>query len=154
MESMQELFNLFVRPDVIWFLIGLIMLFIEFMAPGIFFLFFAIGAWAVVILTLAFDMPLSMQLLSFLVFSVASLVVLRKRFKEIFTGKQSPNGTIDDEFIGGRARTISDISPSRPGKVEFRGTTWTAESQEDIPENTFVTIVGRNGLVLTVRQSN
>lgn len=55
----------FLRPDIIWFLAGLIMLLIEFIAPGIFFLFFAIGAWVVVILTLVFDMPLSMQLLSF-----------------------------------------------------------------------------------------
>ncbi|MDX9762289.1 MAG: band-7 C-terminal domain-containing protein [Desulfomonilia bacterium] len=30
---MQEFFNLFARPDVLWFLIGLIMLFIEFMGP-------------------------------------------------------------------------------------------------------------------------
>ncbi|MFZ2799513.1 MAG: NfeD family protein, partial [Syntrophorhabdus sp.] len=100
----------FLRPDIIWFLAGLIMLLIEFIAPGIFFLFFAIGAWVVVILTLVFDMPLSMQLLSFLVFSIASLVVLRKRFKKIFTGNQSHNVTIDDEFIGARARTVSKIS--------------------------------------------
>ena len=144
----------FLRPDIIWFLAGLIMLLIEFIAPGIFFLFFANGAWVVVILTLVFDMPLSMQLLSFLVFSIASLVVLRKRFKKIFTGNQSHNVTIDDEFIGARARTVSKISSSQPGKVKFRGTTWSAESQEDIPENTFVTIVKRNSLVLTVKKSN
>ena len=37
----------FLKPELIWFLIGLVLLLMEFAIPGLVVLFFGIGAWVV-----------------------------------------------------------------------------------------------------------
>ena len=55
-------------------------------------------------------------------------MLTRKFFKE---GGDSL-GTLDDEFINKDAIALEDINKGSKGRVEFKGTPWTAESNEDI----------------------
>lgn len=149
METMQGLF----KPELIWFLVGFFMLLVEFAAPGIFFVFFAIGAWIVAIACLAFDIPLTGQLFIFLISSVLTLLLLRKKFQTIFTGVSGKSQHMPaDEFIGEKALVKSRITPEHPGKVEFHGSNWTARADESIEENVYVEITGRSSLVLNVKK--
>lgn len=147
----MEGLHTYLKPELIWFIVGFVMLIVEFAAPGIFFIFFAMGAWIVAVACLALDISLTAQLMIFLVSSVLSLLFLRRRFQRIFAGTAtSTEEMASDEFIGKKALVKRTIAPGRPGKVELHGTTWTAEADEPIEKNEYVEISGRDGLVLKV----
>jgi len=149
MEEMQQFF----KPELVWFIVGFIMLVVEFVAPGVFFIFFAFGAWIVAVVCLAFTIPLVAQLLIFLISSVLFIILLRKRLQKIFIGTSSKaEEDFPDEFIGKKAVVKSRITRDRPGKIEFRGSLWTAEADEPIDEDMYVIIEGRESLTMKVKK--
>ncbi len=88
MEWLKE----FLKPELIWFLIGLLLLLAEFMIPGLIVFFFGVGAWIVAVCCLATDITLNVQLLIFIISSMLLLVLLRSWVKGIFTGYASLEG--------------------------------------------------------------
>lgn len=44
------------------------------------------------------------------------------------------------------------ITPSQPGRVEFNGSNWTAESEQEIEINTPVIIKNKKNLTFTVEK--
>lgn len=150
MESLRE----FVRPELIWFLVGLLLLFAEMVVPGLIIAFFAFGAWVVAAVYLCTPLSLNQQLALFVSASVLSLVLARSWLKGMFSGyvtsRQEPNVDLND-FVGQRAVVIQKISPQYPGKVEFHGTPWQAAADEEIPEGRAVEIQEKDNLTLKVR---
>ena len=135
------------KPELIWFLSGLIMLLSEFAMPGLIIFFFGIGAWLVALICLFTDISINIQLTLFLIASILLLVSLRKWLKNIFVGRTDPKESTDEllqEFVGGKAVVIREIDPQTGGKVEFHGTNWNAESDEIIDQGTSVQIIGKN----------
>ena len=57
----------FAQPEVIWFLIGLVLLFAEMMIPGLIIAFFAFGAWVVATVSLFRALSLNEQLALFFI---------------------------------------------------------------------------------------
>ena len=55
------------------------------------------------------------------------------------------------EFIGERALVKEKISPKAAGKVEFHGTNWAAEADEEIAEGATVEITGKENITLKVK---
>jgi len=76
----------FLRPEIIWFLIGLILLIMEFVLPGLIIAFFGVGAWIVALVCLITDIGINTQLIIFILSSVLSLMCLRKWLKGVFLG--------------------------------------------------------------------
>ncbi|MBW8039485.1 MAG: NfeD family protein [Planctomycetes bacterium] len=144
----------FLKPELIWFLVGLTLLILEFIMPGLIVAFFGVGAWIVAIICLFIDISLNTQLLIFIVSSVLSLLLLRKWLKGIFMGhiasKQNMRENLE-EFIGHRAVVKERIVPNGRGKVEFHGTDWQAEADEEIAEGTAVEIIGKDNITLKVK---
>ncbi|MDD5766085.1 MAG: NfeD family protein [Candidatus Marinimicrobia bacterium] len=140
-------------PELIWFLIGLAMLLLEFVIPGIFVMFFGLGAWIVAFLCLVFDFSLNLQLVVFILSSVMLIFLLRKKLSKIFIGKtSSPNIQGDiEEFLGQKATVVHEIRPNIPGKVMFHGTEWEAEANVEIATGVVVTITGRDSIILKVK---
>ncbi len=139
-------------PPLLWFTLGLILLFLEFASPGLILGFFAIGAWLVALISLIVEVPLNLQLGIFVVFSVVCLLFFRSRFKTLF----SPETPVADddtlqEFVGKRALVTREIQPHKSGKVEFRGTYWGAEADETISVGSAVEIVDKENITLKVR---
>ncbi len=136
------------EPALIWFLIGLVLIITEFAAPGLVIIFFGLGAWAAALALLAIDMHLFLQIVIFLVVSIASLVVLRKRF--VAASEKTPDLT--DEFIGKTAAVEMKIAKGAYGKVKFKGALWKAETVSDqvIEKGTLVKIVGYESIILKV----
>ena len=69
------------KPELIWFIIGLVLLLLEFTAPGLILFFFGVGAWVVSIICFFFGIAINLQLLIFLSSSILLLLLLRKRLK-------------------------------------------------------------------------
>ena len=73
-------------PAVIWFLVGLGLLLLELILPGLMILFFGTGAWVTALACVIFEPSLNWQILIFLVASLLGLVLLRKYLKKRFFG--------------------------------------------------------------------
>lgn len=138
-------------PAVIWFLVGLGLLLLELVLPGLVILFFGIGAWATALACVIFEPNLNWQILIFLVASLLGLVLLRKYLKRKFFGRKDQE-THDqlEEFIGKRARAIEDFKDGS-GKVEFKGTRWSARCNEPVKKGAWVTIGSKESLILNVK---
>jgi len=144
----------FLKPEIIWFLIGLVLLVMEFVLPGLIIAFFGVGAWVVALVCLITDIGINTQLAIFIVCSVLSLLVLRRWVKGIFLGHAGSRQDLKqnlEEFIGQRAVVKEKIVPKLGGKVEFHGTDWEARSDEEITEGTVVEIVGKDNITLRVK---
>ena len=138
-------------PAVIWFLVGLGLLILELIIPGLLVLFFGIGAWITALATAIFDINLNFQIAIFLVTSLLGLVLLRKFLKKRFFDKTSE--LIEDqleEFIGHKAQVTKDFKDGT-GQVEFKGTRWKAESGETLKEGQYVIIEKKDSLTLHVK---
>lgn len=151
METLKEFFS----AEIIWFIIGLVLMLSEFVMPGLIIAFFGIGAWIVAILCMIIPgITLNLQLFIFIISSVVLLLALRKQVSKVFTGfeKQKNVAAADvDDFIGHRTIVIKPISKNKKGKVEFHGTAWDAEADEDIGEGQTVEIIGKDSIILKVK---
>lgn len=153
----MEAFKDWLKPEVIWFLIGLVLMLLEFVLPGFIVFFFGVGAWIVALICLFADVSINVQLILFLVASVLLLVSLRRWMRGIFVGYKKYGRASDDdmsEFIGKKAVATRRIDPILGGKVELHGTSWSAETDGDEPieEGTPVEITGKHDLTLKVRK--
>jgi len=142
----------FLSPTLIWFIIGLVFILLEFIIPGVIVIFFGVGAWINSLLLLIMDFGVNTQLVIFLVTSIVCLVILRKKVQSIFVGKtEETTGDDVDNIIGKKVKVVEKISPDVPGKVLLNGTQWKAEADEEISEETIVEIISKNNLTLKVK---
>lgn len=138
-------------PAVIWFLIGLGLLLLELVLPGLVILFFGAGAWVTALACVIHDFSLNWQILIFLLASLLGLALLRKYLKRKFFDRKK--GEIEDqleEFIGKKAKAIEDFQDGN-GKIEFKGTRWSARCEEPVMKNQWVQIVSKDSLILEVK---
>jgi len=144
-----------IPAELIWFLAGLVLILLEFAAPGIVIVFFGAGAWLTALTTwFGLTNGLTSQLLLWAISSVLMLIVLRKRLADKFhgfeTGQQNPMSNLD-EFTGREVLVTQSIDPGhREGRVEFKGADWTAVSTEPIAAGRLAIITAAEGLTLTV----
>ena len=150
MEQLKEFFE----PQVIWCLIGLVLLLMEFVMPGLIVAFFGMGAWVVALVCLVTEISINAQLIIFIVSSVVLLLVLRKWLKGVFFGHVKGKQELTEdmkEYVGEKVVVTEAIGPSRPGKVEFHGTNWEAEADEEIAAGSMVEIVGKENITFKVK---
>ena len=139
----------------VWLLIALALLAVELFTPGGFFmLFFAIGAIASALLA-AVPSPVTgsllLQALLFLVVSLAGLVLFRNELVRRFALRG--RGRAVDDLSESVAVALQDLPPGAIGKVELRGTTWSARNSGGVPlaSGQRCTVERVNGLTLWVR---
>ncbi len=141
-------------PELLWFLIGLVLIILEFGIPGVVTIFFGIGAWLVALLCLFFNIPLNLQIIVFIIGSIIPLILLRNWIKKMLEGR-SDVGTVDldelAEFLGKKVVVTEKITPEKRGRVEFRGSTWKAEAYENLAVGKTVEIVDKNNITLIVK---
>lgn len=144
----------FLKPELIWFLVGLLLLMSEFMIPGLIVFFFGVGAWITAVVCLFAEPSINAQLGLFIVSSVLSLALLRTWVKGMFAGHVKGRQDLREElseFIGERAVVTEKITPKLAGKVELHGTNWVAEADQEIPEGTVVEVVAKRNITFTVK---
>jgi membrane protein implicated in regulation of membrane protease activity len=152
MDIMESIFS---RPELLWFLIGLILFLLELVVPGFIIFFFGLGAWVTALVCLLIapvtDMP-NLQIVIFAVTSVLTLIAFRRLIqKKFFYSKGNKSEAVEDEFTGREGVAITDFGKTQKGKVEFKGTRWNAESESDIKEGQTVIIIKNENLILKVK---
>lgn len=129
------------KPELFWFILGLVLLLLELVMPGFVIIFFGIGAWITALLCLVADPGFNLQAIVFALASVLSLIALRKMLqKRFFYTDSKLSESVEDEFTGKEAVAVTSIDAGGTGKVEFKGTTWRAESDAAINEGQRVVI--------------
>lgn len=137
----------------LWLLAGVILILIEFFAPGVIIVFFGIGAIVTAMTTwFGWTPELGSQMAVFAITSAVLLFGLRRYVKKWFVGQStSPNGT-DDDFTGREARVVLSLpGQGGDGQVEVKGSNWKARSEVAIPAGSTVIIERREGLIFHVR---
>jgi membrane protein implicated in regulation of membrane protease activity len=136
-----------------WLLLGLLLIAAELgVAGGFYILFFGVGALVVGGLAL-FNLAggTSMQVLLFSVVSIVSLLLFRNRLLRRF--QSEPPRPPVDALIGEIATVTEDLGPGAIGRVELRGTVWTARNVSDrnLLRGLRCRVVGIDGLTVNVR---
>lgn len=138
---------------VIWAVVGGALILAEFAAPELVVIFFGVGALINALLIAIFpnlrgEIPL--QIVLWAATSGLTLAFLRKYAARWFRGNTPQNGNTD---AGKTAEVIVSIGPDQPGRIRFRGTTWSATAVgETIPAGTTVTILEKQNLTYLVTQ--
>ncbi len=143
--------SIFERPELLWFLIGLVLFLLELVVPGFIIFFFGVGAWVTALVCLIANPGANLQIIIFGITSLLSLIALRRLIqKKFFYSRGNKSEEVEDEFTGKEGIAITDFGKAIKGKVEFKGTRWNAESETDIKEGQTVVITRKENLVLKV----
>ena len=128
---------------LIWFLLGIVLAFLELQIPGFFVMFFGIGCWIVAGALLLWDLTVAQQITIFIVATISSIVLLRRFLVRVFRGDSSDGEAegLDDLPKGLHVKVLRSISPNTTGRIQHRGTPWDAISDEEIQEGETVEIV-------------
>jgi len=141
----------------LWFIVAIVFFIIEGSNPGTFAIFFGgIGALTTAVICFVsepFANNVVLQILTFSVMTLSSLFLLRTRFVRLIQGETKFSG---DSYVGKQARTLTALRQnSFDGRVFYEGTEWPAmlseECREDIPADSMVEIVKREGLTFLVK---
>jgi membrane protein implicated in regulation of membrane protease activity len=111
----------------IWMVLGLALLLAELVTPGgFYFIFFGAGAVVVGVLAgLGAGGPVWFQILLFSILSLLSLWLFREKLLKLT--EQGPDLKVDS-LIGETAVANDEIPVNGIGKVELRGTAWSARN--------------------------
>jgi membrane protein implicated in regulation of membrane protease activity len=139
---------------VFWLYAGIALIVLEVMTPGLVSIFFGLAALVLALITwLVPGIPQLAQWLMFSVFSILFIALLRKTLKKTFSGTSEVTEDLFDAFSGKRAMVVEVISPSKPGRVEFNGSNWTAEAEEVLDVGMLVRIKSKKNLTLYVEKN-
>lgn len=142
--------DFFSQAEVIWFLIGLALILVELLVPGLVLIFFGVGAWITALACLVFNMELNTQLFIFLGSSLLSLALLRKTLRKRYMDRKLSDADLEDEYIGHTAIALNSFTAGQTGKVSFKGSSWNAESNQPVTEGQRLKITGYKSIKLFV----
>ncbi len=138
---------------LVWLIVGVLLLILEFVLPGFVLFFFGLGALVTFLCSWLFQPSLNEQLVIFLISSLASLFTLRGLIKRTFLGGSTAE--LDDRAIarGGESVVVTQtISPPMEGKVKYSGTFWRALADERIDKGEAALVVSQEGLIMRVKK--
>ena len=132
-----------------WWILGLILLGLEVLLPGFFFLWFGVAAILIGISALLIDWPWQMQVLGFVVLSLVTALIARR-----FIGNKG--GDIGDPHLNARSgrflgQTFILTEPivEGRGRLTINDGVWQVRGP-DAPAGARVKVTGADGTVLTV----
>jgi membrane protein implicated in regulation of membrane protease activity len=136
-----------------WLVGGLVLLILEVVLPGVFLLFFGIGALVVgmnvLVLGAGGFFGFGQQILAFVVVSTAAVLIGRHWYgNKVVPEGDRPLNSRGESLLGRQTKVTSSISDGR-GRVAIDDGSWVAEGP-DLPEGTTVRIVGSRGSILLV----
>ena len=139
---------------IYWLYAGIALIILEVMTPGLVSIFFGLSALVVALITwLVPGVPQLAQWLMFSLFSILFIALLRKTLKKTFSGTSEVTEDMFDSFSGKRAVVTEAITPIKTGRVEFNGSNWTAEAEEELDVGLQVRIKSKKNLTLYVEKN-
>lgn len=136
---------------LVWLIVAFVSFIVEVSIPHFGFAFVGTGALAAAALAF-FGVAVSLQLLTFAVVLVGSLVLLRSRLLARLAGRGVPSRT--EQLIGKQGMVTHDIDATTgTGRVNVGGQDWAAHCSEALAAGTTVRVVGADGIVLEVSRT-
>ena len=137
---------------VVWLGAMIVLLVIEGVVPGLISIWFALGALAALVSALL-HAPLWLQIVWFLVVSIAALALTRPLAKKYINAKTQPTNA--DMLIGKECVVRESIdNVLGAGAVSVDGKVWTARTENDdikVPEGSRAVVVRIEGVKLIVK---
>jgi len=140
-----------------WFVMGIVLILLELVIPGIIIMFFGCGALLVsLLLYCGLQLDSTGQALVFLISSLAFLALFRpiymKLCKSGFNKNQAPGADVHSEYIGKKALVTKAIPGGiAQGQIEFKGAIWNAVSNEPVAAGSWIEITDIEGLLMHVK---
>ncbi len=137
-----------------WLILGVVLVILEALAPGIIFLWLGIAALVTGLAVLAAqDMGWQYQVLIFAALSVVSVVSGRMWVKRHPTETDHPTLNRRGQQYIGRVFTLGEPIVNGTGKLRVDDTTWKINGS-DLPAGTRVKVAQANGTVLQVEKDD
>lgn len=132
-----------------WWLLGVLLMAIEAIAPGFFFLWLGVAALLVgLLLTVLPGLAWTWQLLLFAVLSVGSIVAWQLRLRRQPTPTQDPLLNRRGHQYVGRVFTLDSPAINGYSKIRVDDSTWKVAVDQDYPAGTRLRIIGVDGVIL------
>lgn len=147
--GMVESFIVWLGPWA-WFLGGLVLLGLEILAPGTFFLWFGVSALAVGVLQLVFPIHWQAALIVWVVLALALLLVGRRYFHRAGTSEDPTLNDRAGRYLG-HAFTLTAPIIEGSGTVKLDDTIWRITGP-DLPAGTKVRVAAAQGTVLRIEK--
>lgn len=139
-----------------WAVVGLLLILLEFITPGVYVCWIGLGALLTAISVFIWpNLSVSGELLVFSVFSVIAMIAGIRVYRALFKVKPLANGEHinqgAEQFIG-QTYVVCDGIKDGQGKIKIGDSVWIAVCDTDIPKGTKVKVVKVNGTVLQVEK--
>lgn len=136
-----------------WIVAGLILLVLEVVLPGTFFLWFGVSAVVVGIVALIFPaLAWQAEVIGFLALAVV-LVIVGRRYYSGGLGRIRPTGLNERaQNLVGRETVLSEPIVDGRGRIRVDDTVWRVTGP-DMPSGSRVKVVGADGSVLRVERA-
>ena len=131
-----------------WWLLGVVLMAIEAIVPGFFFLWMGVAALLVGLLLTLLPMAWTYQVMLFAVLSVGSIVAWRLRLRRHPTQTQDSLLNRRGHQYVGRVFTLEAPVVNGYGKIRVNDSTWKVAVEQDCPAGTRLRIVGVDGVIL------
>ena len=132
-----------------WWILGLVLLGVEVLLPGFFFLWFGVAAILIGISALLIDWPWQLQVVGFVVLSVITALVGRHCAGTPSVDSTDPQLNLRGDRLEGRTLVLSEPIVEGRGRVKIGDTVWQVRGP-DAPAGARIKVVGADGSVLTV----
>ncbi|MGB3445493.1 MAG: NfeD family protein [Xanthobacteraceae bacterium] len=132
-----------------WLILGLVLIGIEALAPGVFMLWLGLAALLVGLLSFVIDLHWQMQILLFAVFAAAAVPVWRHLARRGKGETSNPFLNRRTDALVGRVFTLEKPIQDGSGMVRIDDTIWRVTGP-DAPAGSRIRIVKADGATLTV----
>jgi inner membrane protein len=137
-----------------WWALAAVLMICEMMLPGVVFMFLAIGAAAAgLLLLIASDLSLEMQLVVFAIISVASAVGLRPLLRGMQKRSDDPNLNARGDSLIGKIVVLDQPILGGRGRVKLGDGSWTVTGP-DMVAGSKVRVVAVDGTELRVEPAH
>jgi membrane protein implicated in regulation of membrane protease activity len=137
---------------VAWIGAGILLSLIEMLVPGIFVIFFGLGAIFTGIIQYFFAFSLPTQFIIWVISSLGILFVGAKFLHDLFPSDKKFEPSTFKIVEGKIAQAIKNIQVGKKGgRIHFQGTDWDAISEDiEIPAGDYVKIISRDNITYRV----
>ena len=137
------------EPHWAWLVLGLVLAVAEMVVPGVFLIWFAAAALVVGLLTAALPLAVPVQVVAFVLLSLASVLASRRWLRRHPIESADPMLNRRGERLVGQRVTVTQAFDGGTGRVRCGDTEWLAQGP-DAPIGTRLTVTGSQGSMLIV----
>lgn len=132
-----------------WWVLGLVLLGIEVLAPGFFFLWFGIAAMLIGASALLIEWPWQLQVVGFLVLAVVAALIGRRVMGNPEVATDDPHLNLRATRLYGRTFVLNEPIAEGHGRVRIDDTVWQVRGP-NTPAGGRIVVTGADGSTLTV----